>query len=157
MSPDQYRKKWGLPYDYPMTCQTFHDKRSREVKARFGLKPPAIEPSAPPAPPAPPPVKAFVDPADAQQPEIAGPWAAATPPPPSQSEIAAKVRAEAEAIPARKVGLDEPPRATRKRHDKTPVVVEVVKRRAGQASAGAISSRKDAFAGAGKGNEAGKS
>jgi len=161
MTPHQYRAKWGLPDDYPMVCANTHALRSATAKRNgLGLKkalresepePTVAAPPPPPAPlpaPAPAPPKPFVDLAGAPQPDIGeSPEPVRPPAPPPQSEIAAKVRAEAEAIPARKVSLDDPPRATRGRPRKAPVVVEVVKRRGGQPSAGAISSRKDAFRG----------
>jgi len=36
MSPDQYRAKWGLPADYPMTAPNYAAKRSEFAK-KFGL------------------------------------------------------------------------------------------------------------------------
>jgi predicted transcriptional regulator len=36
MSPDQYRTKWGLPADYPMTAPNYAAKRSEFAK-KFGL------------------------------------------------------------------------------------------------------------------------
>jgi len=36
MSPDQYRAKWGLPGDYPMTAPNYAAKRSEFAK-KFGL------------------------------------------------------------------------------------------------------------------------
>lgn len=39
MTPDQYREKWGLRDDYPMTAPAYARKRSEECKARgFGKK-----------------------------------------------------------------------------------------------------------------------
>lgn len=32
MSPDEYRAKWGLPHDYPMTCPDLAEKRSGYAK-----------------------------------------------------------------------------------------------------------------------------
>jgi predicted transcriptional regulator len=29
MSPDDYRRKWGLPTDYPMVCESYSAKRSK--------------------------------------------------------------------------------------------------------------------------------
>jgi len=36
MTPDQYRAKWGLPADYPMTAPNYAAKRSEFAK-KFGL------------------------------------------------------------------------------------------------------------------------
>jgi len=36
LSPEQYRKKWGLPRSYPMMCETTRSKRSA-VAIRSGL------------------------------------------------------------------------------------------------------------------------
>ncbi len=36
MSPDEYRAKWGLPADYPMTAPNYAAKRSEFAK-KFGL------------------------------------------------------------------------------------------------------------------------
>lgn len=36
MTPEQYREKWGLPSNYPMTCSSYSFKRSSLAKA-FGL------------------------------------------------------------------------------------------------------------------------
>ncbi len=36
MSPDQYRAKWGLPGDYPMTAPNYAARRSEFAK-KFGL------------------------------------------------------------------------------------------------------------------------
>lgn len=33
MSPDQYRAKWGLPKDYPMTAPSYAERRSNLAKA----------------------------------------------------------------------------------------------------------------------------
>jgi predicted transcriptional regulator len=33
MSPDQYRKRWGLPADYPMVAPNYAKKRSKLAKA----------------------------------------------------------------------------------------------------------------------------
>lgn len=33
MTPDDYRKKWGLPFDYPMVHPTYSAKRSEIAKA----------------------------------------------------------------------------------------------------------------------------
>jgi predicted transcriptional regulator len=43
MSPDQYRRRWGLPADYPMTAPNYAKKRSKIAKkvglgTRGGLK-----------------------------------------------------------------------------------------------------------------------
>ncbi len=36
MTPTQYRKKWGLPSDYPMVAENYSKRRSEAAK-RFGL------------------------------------------------------------------------------------------------------------------------
>jgi len=36
LSPDQYREKWGLPGDYPMTAPTYSEQRSKLAK-KIGL------------------------------------------------------------------------------------------------------------------------
>lgn len=36
MSPDEYRAKWGLPYDYPMVAPSYARKRS-ELAKKMGL------------------------------------------------------------------------------------------------------------------------
>ncbi len=36
MSPDEYRKKWGLPRDYPMTAPNYAKQRSQLAK-KIGL------------------------------------------------------------------------------------------------------------------------
>ena len=36
MTPDQYREKWGLPYDYPMVAPNYAKERSNLAK-RMGL------------------------------------------------------------------------------------------------------------------------
>ena len=36
MTPDQYRQKWGLPFDYPMVSANYAEKRSALAKS-FGL------------------------------------------------------------------------------------------------------------------------
>jgi predicted transcriptional regulator len=54
MSPDQYRKKWGLPRDYPMVAPSYAKWRSQQAR-RIGLGRPApvkvavsiAEPTAP--------------------------------------------------------------------------------------------------------------
>jgi predicted transcriptional regulator len=33
MTPEQYREKWGLPYDYPMVCATYAAQRSELAKS----------------------------------------------------------------------------------------------------------------------------
>lgn len=53
MTPDQYRKKWGLPSDYPMVAKSFADRRSQVAKA-IGLgsrKAPEVAVAAVPEPP----------------------------------------------------------------------------------------------------------
>ena len=32
MTPEQYREKWGLPYDYPMVAPSYARKRSQLAK-----------------------------------------------------------------------------------------------------------------------------
>ncbi len=40
MTPDQYRRRWGLPVDYPMTGPNYAKKRSQLAKkAGFGTQP----------------------------------------------------------------------------------------------------------------------
>jgi len=36
LSPEEYREKWGLPYDYPMVAPNYAAKRS-EMAKKFGL------------------------------------------------------------------------------------------------------------------------
>lgn len=36
LSPDQYREKWRLPYDYPMVAPNYADKRS-DLAKKMGL------------------------------------------------------------------------------------------------------------------------
>ena len=36
LSPDEYREKWGLPYDYPMVAPNYAAERS-ELAKKFGL------------------------------------------------------------------------------------------------------------------------
>ncbi len=36
MTPDDYRKKWGLPADYPMVAPNYAKKR-RELAKKIGL------------------------------------------------------------------------------------------------------------------------
>lgn len=51
MTPAEYRSKWGLPADYPMTAPAYAEKRSKlALSLGLGRKPP--EPVKPPAPPA---------------------------------------------------------------------------------------------------------
>ena len=46
MTPEQYRAKWGLPYDYPMVAPSYARKRQELAKA-IGLgRKPAPEPKA---------------------------------------------------------------------------------------------------------------
>lgn len=33
ITPDEYRKKWGLPYDYPMVCEAYSKERSELAKS----------------------------------------------------------------------------------------------------------------------------
>ncbi len=40
MTPDEYRAKWGLPYDYPMVAPNYAEQRSKLAKKfRLGRKP----------------------------------------------------------------------------------------------------------------------
>jgi predicted transcriptional regulator len=40
MTPDQYRRRWGLPVDYPMVAPNYAKKRSQLAKnAGFGTQP----------------------------------------------------------------------------------------------------------------------
>jgi predicted transcriptional regulator len=40
MTPDQYRRRWGLPADYPMTAPNYAKKRSKIAKnAGLGTQP----------------------------------------------------------------------------------------------------------------------
>ena len=32
MTPEEYRKRWGLPKDYPMTCKNYSETRSKMAK-----------------------------------------------------------------------------------------------------------------------------
>jgi predicted transcriptional regulator len=32
MTPEQYRRRWGLPVDYPMTAPNYSKKRSQLAK-----------------------------------------------------------------------------------------------------------------------------
>lgn len=36
LTPEEYREKWGLPSDYPMTCASYSEQRSNLAKS-FGL------------------------------------------------------------------------------------------------------------------------
>lgn len=36
LTPEEYREKWGLPVDYPMTCAGYSEQRSKLAKS-FGL------------------------------------------------------------------------------------------------------------------------
>ena len=46
MTPEEYRTKWGLPYDYPMVAPAYARKR-RELAVAIGL---GRKPAAPPKP-----------------------------------------------------------------------------------------------------------
>jgi predicted transcriptional regulator len=35
LSPDEYRKKWGLPHTYPMVCQSYVERRSQLMLERY--------------------------------------------------------------------------------------------------------------------------
>jgi predicted transcriptional regulator len=44
MTPQQYREKWALKPDYPMTAPTYSERRSQMAKARgFGRRPGAAQ------------------------------------------------------------------------------------------------------------------
>ena len=44
ITPDEYRKKWGLPMDYPMVAPSYAAKRSSLAKENgLGRKPPAAK------------------------------------------------------------------------------------------------------------------
>lgn len=47
MTPDEYRAKWGLPYDYPMVAAAYASKRS-ELALSLGLGRKKAEPVAEP-------------------------------------------------------------------------------------------------------------
>jgi predicted transcriptional regulator len=50
MTPEDYRAKWGLPYDYPMVAPNYAKKRAALAK-KIGLgRKPAAKPAAKPAP-----------------------------------------------------------------------------------------------------------
>jgi predicted transcriptional regulator len=50
LTPSQYRSKWGLPSDYPMTAPSYSAKRSALAKAAgLGRKPAEVAPTQPPA------------------------------------------------------------------------------------------------------------
>lgn len=51
MTPEEYREKWGLPPDYPMTASSYSQSRSRIAKdMSFGRKPGTkVKPRAKPA------------------------------------------------------------------------------------------------------------
>jgi predicted transcriptional regulator len=51
MTPEQYRAKWGLPYDYPMVAPAYAKKR-QELARKIGLgrKPPVVEAEPTPQP-----------------------------------------------------------------------------------------------------------
>lgn len=53
LSPEEYRTKWGLPYDYPMVAPNYSEARSQLAKALgLGRKPAAkAKPKAKPARP----------------------------------------------------------------------------------------------------------
>jgi predicted transcriptional regulator len=45
MTPEQYRAKWGLPYDYPMVAPSYAAKRRELAKAiGLGRKPKSAPP-----------------------------------------------------------------------------------------------------------------
>ena len=45
MTPDQYRRKWNLPFDYPMVAPTYAARRS-EIALGFGFGRKKVEPVA---------------------------------------------------------------------------------------------------------------
>ncbi len=49
MSPDEYRRKWGLPSDYPMVAPNYAEKR-RTLAHSIGLGRKSTAPAAPAAP-----------------------------------------------------------------------------------------------------------
>ena len=54
MTPEQYRAKWNLPSDYPMTAPNYAAKRAELAKKiGLGVKPKAAAPNAPTPAPAP--------------------------------------------------------------------------------------------------------
>lgn len=51
MSPEDYRRKWGLPTDYPMVCETYSARRSKlaqhaKLGHRVEVKAPAHTPAS---------------------------------------------------------------------------------------------------------------
>jgi predicted transcriptional regulator len=58
LTPDQYRRRWGLPGDYPMVPPAYAAQRSAMAK-RIGL---GRKPAAEVAPPAPEPTPAAPEP-----------------------------------------------------------------------------------------------
>jgi predicted transcriptional regulator len=52
LSPEEYRRRWGLPRDYPMVAPAYAEQRSSVAK-RLGLGRKKVAPAPPP--PAPPP------------------------------------------------------------------------------------------------------
>ena len=52
MTPEEYRRRWGLPQDYPMVAPAYAEQRSSVAK-RLGLGRKKVAPAPPP--PAPPP------------------------------------------------------------------------------------------------------
>jgi predicted transcriptional regulator len=51
MSPEQYRERWGLPRDYPMTAPNYAAHRSALAKSLGLGRGKAVENEAPPGPP----------------------------------------------------------------------------------------------------------
>jgi predicted transcriptional regulator len=50
LTPEQYREKWGLPYDYPMVAPNYAEKRSALAKSiGLGRKPAATTEEEPEA------------------------------------------------------------------------------------------------------------
>ncbi|MGU3494054.1 MucR family transcriptional regulator [Xanthobacteraceae bacterium A53D] len=50
LSPEEYRAKWGLPYDYPMVAPNYSQSRAEMARTiGLGRKPQAAEPAKKPA------------------------------------------------------------------------------------------------------------
>lgn len=48
ITPDEYRRKWGLPHDYPMVAPNYSEARSAMAKTReFGRKKGAVDEAEP--------------------------------------------------------------------------------------------------------------
>ena len=51
LTPEQYRRRWGLPHDYPMIAPSYARNRSGVAKATgLGRRAPAAPPEAKPGP-----------------------------------------------------------------------------------------------------------